>query len=279
MLLEAPLGDIYIKPGANGNIQCYNKLVRQVADPTNATDATNKRYVDNAIKNAAPTDLVNRIQSLETNTVKLTGDQRVEGTKTFANTSILLGELINIGQTQSSLVNKGYVDDAIANAAGTGGAGLENRIQVLENKVDATYDEFIDLANITIPKINQTNQIQQNAIDSHDRKITQNKQNISDLQTQITTNRDKIAYLETNTVDTSTNQTINGTKTFAMKILANGGITNLTIPTNAQDAANKAYVDNKPLYQVFSSTTTIYNNLQSAIFDSPTISNSNNLKS
>lgn len=250
-----------------------------IADPTQAQNPATKQYVDNAIANAAPTDLVNRIQSLETNTVKLTGDQRIEGTKTLTNTTILLGELINIGQTQSSLVNKKYVDDAIANAAGTGGAGLENRIQVLENKVDATYDEFIDLANTTIPRIDQTNQIQQNAIDSHDRKITQNTQNITNLQTLTTTNRDKITYLETNTVDTSTNQTINGTKTFAMKILANGGITNLPTPTNSQDAANKLYVDNKPLYQVFSSTTTIYNNLQSAVFDSPTISNSNNLKS
>lgn len=272
MLLEAPLGDIYIKPGANGNIQCYNKLVRQVAAPTANTDAANKQYVDNAIANAAPTDLVNRIQSLETNTVKLTGDQRVEGTKTLTNTTILLGELINIGQTQSSLVNKGYVDDAIANAAGTGGAGLENRIQVLENKVDATYDEFIDLANITIPKINQTNQIQQNAIDSHDRKITQNTQNITNLQTLTTTNRDKIAYLETNTVDTTTNQTINGTKTFAMKILANGGITNLPTPTNSQDAANKQYVDNKVSapYRVVWSTTSVVNNLNTSTF---TISN------
>ena len=262
MLLEAPLGDIYLKPGANGNIQCYNKLVRQVADPTANTDAANKRYVDTAIANAAPTDLVNRIQSLETNTVKLTGDQRIEGTKTFTNTSILLGELINIGETQSSLVNKKYVDDAIANAAGTGGAGLENRIQVLENKVDATYGEFIDLANITIPKINQTNQIQQNAINSNEKDITLNRQHIADLQNITTTNRDNIAYLQSHTVTTDTNQTISGQKTFAYRILANGGITNLPNPTNTQEAANKQYVDNKTsLYTMFSSNT-IYNNLQ-----------------
>ena len=49
MLLEAPAGNINLKAGANGNIQCYNKLVRQVADPANATDAVNKRYVDNYI--------------------------------------------------------------------------------------------------------------------------------------------------------------------------------------------------------------------------------------
>ena len=267
MLLEAPLGDIYLKPGANGNIQCYNKLVRQVADPTANTDAANKRYVDTAIANAAPTDLVNRIQSLETNTVKLTGDQRIEGTKTFTNTSILLGELINIGETQSSLVNKKYVDDAIANAAGTGGAGLENRIQVLENKVDATYGEFIDLANITIAKINQTNQIQQNAINSNEKDITLNRQHIADLQNITTTNRDNIAYLQTHTVNTTTDQTINGIKTFAYQIKANGGITNLPNPTNTQDAANKQYVDNQISqipngeYNVIWSNTNTFNNL------------------
>ena len=263
MLLEAPLGDIYLKPGANGNIQCYNKLVRQVADPTNNTDAANKRYVDTAIANAAPTDLVNRIQSLETNTVKLTGDQRIEGTKTFTNTSILLGELINIGETQSSLVNKKYVDDAIANAAGTGGAGLENRIQVLENKVDATYDEFIGLANITIPKINQTNQIQQNAINSNEKDIT--------------LNRDNIAYLQSHTVTTDTNQTISGQKTFAYRIFANGGITNLPNPTNTQDAATKNYVDTKANYrQVFLDTTTSWSTNQTKLISISNYVNANN---
>ena len=259
MLLEAPQGNIYLKPSAsnNGYIDCYNTRISRIANPTANTDAANKQYVDNAIANAAPTDLVNRIQSLETNTVKLTGDQRIEGTKTFTNTSILLGELINIGQTQSSLVNKKYVDDAIANAAGTGGAGLENRIQVLENKVDATYDEFVELANNKIPKIEQTNQIQQNAINSNEKDIALNRQNIANLQTITTTNTSNIAYLQKNTVNTTTDQTINGIKTFAYQIKANGGITNLPNPINNFDAATKNYVDTKANYrQVFLDTTT-----------------------
>ena len=49
MLLEASSGNINLKTGASGNIQCYNKLIRQVADPTNDTDAANKRYVHNFI--------------------------------------------------------------------------------------------------------------------------------------------------------------------------------------------------------------------------------------
>ena len=49
MLLEASSGNINLKTGASGNIQCDNKLIRQVADPTNDTDAANKRYVHNFI--------------------------------------------------------------------------------------------------------------------------------------------------------------------------------------------------------------------------------------
>ena len=269
-IIGADRGVIKLEPSTH--VDLSNKRIINVATPTAINDAANKQYVDTAIANAAPTDLVNRIQSLETNTVKLTGDQRIEGTKTFTNASILLGELINIGQTQSSLVNKKYVDDAIANAAGTGGAGLENRIQVLENKVDATYDEFTDLANITIPQINQTNQIQQNAIDSSNRQI-------ANLQTTTTTNSNNITYLQSHTVTTDTNQTISGQKTFTNRILANGGITNLPDPTNIQDAATKYYVDNKTtnsvLYRQVYFSSTVYSTDQTTTISISNYVNSN----
>ena len=83
MLLEAPLGDIYLKPGANGNIQCYNKLVRQVADPTNATDAANKRYVDNAIANSGGSGSGGSIDT--SNFATLNTNQTITGEKTFSN--------------------------------------------------------------------------------------------------------------------------------------------------------------------------------------------------
>ena len=86
VLLEAPLGDIYLKPGANGNIQCYNKLVRQVADPTNDTDAANKRYVDNAIQNITP----GSGGSIDTsNFATLNTTQTITGAKTFNNNVVI----------------------------------------------------------------------------------------------------------------------------------------------------------------------------------------------
>ena len=91
----------------------------------------------------------------------------------------------------------------------------------------------------------------------------------TDLQNKITTNSNKITYLESHTVTNDTNQTINGIKTFAYQIKANGGITNLPLPTNTNDAANKQYVDNRisqiPVYNeyklIYTSNST-FNNLQ-----------------
>ena len=258
MLLEAPLGDIYLKPGANGNIQCYNKLVRQVADPTNNTDAANKRYVDTAIANAAPTGLVNRIQSLETNTVKLTGDQRIQGNKIIEHATIVYGEVsqLSTANKELSLVNKKYVDDAINTAIGnnSGIADLANQLTTINQTLEE--HEF---------EINSYGSLIQTNIDSITRNrvyIAANGRNIESNTSKIESNTNQITYLKSHTVTNDTDQTINGQKTFAYKIFANGGITNLPLPTNTNDAANKQYVDNKTsLYTMFSSNT-IYNNLQ-----------------
>ena len=83
----------------------------------------------------------------------------------------------------------------------------------------------------------------------------------TDLQNKITTNTSDIAYLQSHTVNTDTNQTINGQKTFAYRIFANGGITNLIDPTNATDAVNKNYVDNNTL----SKTATAFQTVQSSV--------------
>ena len=52
-----------------------------------------------------PADLTNRVQALETNTVKITGDQSIAGVKTFTNT----GEVIKINSgTDASAYVAGY---------------------------------------------------------------------------------------------------------------------------------------------------------------------------
>lgn len=83
----------------------------------------------------------------------------------------------------------------------------------------------------------------------------------TDLQNKITTNTNKITYLESNTVNTTTDQTINGIKTFAYQIKANGGIINIVDPTNATDVVNKRYVDNNTL----STTATAFQTVNSSV--------------
>lgn len=83
----------------------------------------------------------------------------------------------------------------------------------------------------------------------------------TDLQNKITTNTSDISYLQKNTVNTTTDQTINGTKTFAFQIKANGGITNLIDPVNNSDAATKLYVDNNAL----SKTATAFQTVASSV--------------
>lgn len=84
----------------------------------------------------------------------------------------------------------------------------------------------------------------------------------TDLQNKITTNSNKITYLESNTVNTTTDQTINGIKTFAYQIKANGGIINIVDPTNATDVVNKRYVDNNTLSTTATSFQTVNSSVQ-----------------
>lgn len=79
----------------------------------------------------------------------------------------------------------------------------------------------------------------------------------TDLQNKITTNTSDIAYLQKNTVNTTTDQTINGIKTFAYQIKANGGITNIVDPTNDTDVVNKRYVDNNTLSKTATALQTV----------------------
>lgn len=118
-------------------------------DPTTPNSIANKNYVD----------------TQNNNNIHLSGDQTINGTKTFNGTlriersgtlqndnvsnlrianineaSIVNGTLMNVGTASNSLVNKSYVDNAVANA-GSGGnvpADLLNRVQNLENNTVKT---------------------------------------------------------------------------------------------------------------------------------------------
>ena len=73
-----------------------------------------------------PADLANRVQTLETNTVKITGDQSIAGVKTFTNT----GETIKIN---SGTDNSAYV----------AGYKSNNRRIWYFGKGSSTNDEFV----------------------------------------------------------------------------------------------------------------------------------------
>lgn len=140
-MLDAPgnnyLGDLEVD---SINITTSSNTI----DPTTPNSIANKHYVD----------------TQNNNNVHLSGDQTINGTKTFNGTvriersgtlqndgttnlrianineaSIVNGTLMNVGTASNSLVNKSYVDNAVANS-GSGGnvpADLLNRVQDLEN--------------------------------------------------------------------------------------------------------------------------------------------------
>lgn len=142
-------------------------------------------------------------------------------------------------------VNKQYVDTAIAGINTSG-----NVPQQTLDKINTNTTNITNLQNeVSGQAINIT--ALQNQVNVNVNRIGTNANSINQLNTKDTQN-----------VKLSGNQTINGQKTFANRIFANGGITNLPEPTNTSEAATKNYVDNKTgLYTLFSSNT-IYNNLQ-----------------
>ena len=102
---------------------------------------------------------------------------------------------------------------------------------------------YVDTA---IAGINTSGNVPQQTLD----QINTNTTNITNLQNTVNTNTNSINTLnqkDTQNVKLSGDQTINGIKTFASQIKANGGITNLIDPSNATDAVNKQYVDNNTL--------------------------------
>lgn len=159
MLLEAPQGNIYLKPSAsnNGYIDCYNAKISRIANPTANTDAANKLYVDNAIKNAnlgggtgsggttIPSDLINRVDQVE---------QGVNDNKTN------IQDLENKYNQQQIEINQNKTD-------------IDNKVNQVEQNVNTNSSSITDLNN----KYNQ----QQTLINTNKTNIETNKNTINNV--------------------------------------------------------------------------------------------------
>lgn len=154
---------------------------------------------------------------------------------------------------------KNYVDTAIA--------GINTSGNVPQQTLDQINTNTTNITNLQNEVSGQATNITtlQNQVNVNVNRIGTNANSINQLNTKDTQN-----------VKLSGNQTINGQKTFANRIFANGGITNLPNPTNNNDAANKQYVDTKANYrQVFSNTTTIWSTNQTTTISISNYVNSN----
>ena len=184
MLLEAPQGNIYLKPSAsnNGYIDCYNTRISRIANPTANTDAANKQYVDNAIKNA-----------------NLGG-----------------------GAGSGGSIPQGTLDQINNNT---------NNITTLQNKVNDNTTNITDLQNRTntieqnyLSKNSNVLQVIKGRVDFTAQVILKQKGFVDNVDSTINTSMVNIQYVKDNTTLLTTDQTINGTKTFTNQIVANGGL-------------------------------------------------------
>lgn len=141
-------------------------------------DSINITTSSNTIDPATPNSIANKhyVDTQNNNNVHLSGDQTINGTKTFNGTvriertgtlqndgttnlrianineaSIVNGTLMNVGTASNSLVNKSYVDNAVANAGPNVPTDLVNRVQTLET------DNTTNKANIATNTTNITN--------------------------------------------------------------------------------------------------------------------------
>lgn len=217
----------------NANPNDTRRFKLLVPEPTEAQNPTTKAYVDNKV-NTNTTNITTIRNNYLDKTA--TGVQQIAAGSVYFNNQVIINQPYNPILTPSAdlyVSGQGFIENFEAD--------------------NATFN-----TSVIVPTPTQNNQ-------------AANKQYVDNAIQNITPGSG--GSIDTsNFVTLNTIQTINGTKTFAMKILANAGITNLPTPTDIQDAANKFYVDNKVSapYRVVWSTTSVVNNLNTSTF---TISN------
>lgn len=186
ILLEAPAGNIYLKPSQNasakGYIDCYNAKLSRVANPTNNTDAATKQYVDSEIAKVNTSggggtvsqDILNQINA---NKAEIA---RVDGIVTNNSTNI-----VDLGNRTTNIEN---------NYLKKNGTGL----QQVSGNVDFLGDVIIK---------------QKGYVDVVDPAANTSMTNVQ-----------YVKGLDATNVKLTTDQTINGTKTFTNQIIANQGL-------------------------------------------------------
>lgn len=251
-IIGADSGVIKLEPSTHVDVS--NKKIINVADPTADQDAANKRYVDNAIATAAPTDLVNRVDQIEqnvnTNSSSITDlnnkhnqqQTLIDTNKNNIQTNTTSIDTVNQNLTSTQNLLTQTIDSLRTlrpfKYVGAYSSSTTYKINEMVSYNNAFYLSVED-NNSTTPSTTNNKWIvmenfQQVDLTNYATKLElQNAQtnlqsNINNNNTSINRINSDIDILRNTTVKTSTDQTINGTKTFTNQIKANGGLTTNT---------------------------------------------------
>ena len=214
-----------IKLEPSTHVDVSNKKIINIADPTADQDAANKRYVDNKVNTNTTNITTIRNNYLDKTS---TGVQQIAASSVYFNNQVIINQPYNASLTPNAdfqVSGQGFIENLEAD--------------------NATFNTSVSVPTPTQNDHAANKQYVDNAIQN----ITPGSGGSIDTSNFATLN---------------TNQTISGQKTFTNRILANGGITNLPLPTNTNDAANKQYVDRTidKMINIFADNTQKYSNLQ-----------------
>lgn len=160
------------------------------------------------------------------------GNLILKAPKGFINASKV--RISNLGEptTLTDATTKSYVDKAIANASLGGGTGSGGSIpQETLNQIETNKNNITDLQNRTntieqnyLSKNSNVLQVVKGGVDFKAQVVLKQKGFVDNVDPNINTSMVNIQYVKNNTTLLTTDQTINGTKTFTNPIVANGGL-------------------------------------------------------